>query len=356
MKTLNSIQMKKITPILTLITVALLSSNCMGIKNVTVDTREPGQIAWSSGVSSVVIVNNVIQQPADVGHNTLAVGQTDWERSKASADSVAIIYTEALAQFLDEERHFNRVIYFNDRIRADRDFFVEKPLSPEQMGQIMRQTGANAIISLDRLLMQTDQKGHFVTENFIYGEIIARINSLIRVYTPTSEGRIPVVQYTDSIRWEGFDRTGRLAYGENVLPTSEEAMKELAIHAAERMTNTLSPHWATQQRWYYTSLNSRMREGERFAQGNQWDKALEKWEAAFENVRGAAKAKAASNIALAYEMSDNIEKAYEWATTANLLFEKTTSPNSLERRRSALYKTELERRQNNANRLLDMTE
>jgi hypothetical protein len=348
--------MKKITPFLFLIIIALLLSNCVGIRNITVDTREPGHIAWSPGVSSVAIVNNVVQQPDDIGHNVFPVGHSNWERSKASSDSIAIIYTEALAQFLDEEGYFNRVLYFNDPIRTDQNFFEENPLSPETMGEIMRKTGANAIISLDRLLMQTDVKGHFVTENFAYGEITARIHSLIRVYTPTAEGRIPVVHYTDSMRWEGFDSAGRLVYGENMFPTREEAMKEVVVGAAERMTNVLSPHWTTQKRWYYTSPNSRMREGIRFAQGNQWDRALEKWEMAFENARGVEKAKAANNIALAYEMSDNIEKAHEWATTANQLFEKNTSPNSLERRRSALYKAELERRLNNANRLLDITE
>lgn len=348
--------MKKIILFLFLITIVLLLSSCMGIRNITVDTREPGYITWSPDISSVVIVNNVVQQPDDAGHTIRRFDSPTWERDSVSSENIAIIYTEALAQFIEEEEHFNPVFYIRDPLRTDQNFLEEHPLSPEAMGEIMRKTGADAIISLDRLLIQTELKELFAPSGFLFGEIVARLHSIIRVYTPTAEGRIPVVRYTDSLSWKGLDPLGKLEYGIDILPMREEAMKEFVILTAEKMTNVLSPHWTTQKRWYYTSPNSRMREGERFARGSQWDRALERWKTAFENVRGVEKAKAASNIALAYEMSDNIEKAYEWATTANQLFETHTSPNSLERRRSALYKAEIERRQNNANRLLDMME
>jgi hypothetical protein len=348
--------MKKITLCFALIAIGLLLSNCAGIRYLSIETREPARIVLPANVSTIIVVNNVVQQPDDIGHNRTRIGRTAWERETASSDSIAIFFTEALAQFLGEEEYFERVLYFHDPIRTDQDFFVERTLSPEKMGEIMRLSGADAIVSLDRLLMQTDITEHFRTEGFLYCDIIARIQSVIRVYMPTMEGQIPVIHYSDSLRWQGFDLAGRIAYTDAVLPTREEAMKELAIRAAEKMTNTLSPHWRTQERWFYTSPNARMREGASFAQRNQWENARESWETVFNSRRrGTEKAKAANNIALAYEILDNIERAHEWATIAHRLFEESTAPNSLERRRSLLYKNELERRLRSSANQLDMT-
>ncbi len=66
------------------------------------------------------------------------------------------------------------------------------------------------------------------------------------------EGKIPAVQYTDSIRWEGFDIQDGMAYAEVMIPSTEEAMKLLAVKAAEKMTYVFAPHWEMQDRWYYT--------------------------------------------------------------------------------------------------------
>ena len=349
--------MKKIFPFF-LIAIGLLASSCMGIRHITIDTREPGQIDWSPNVLSVVVVNNVVQQPDNIGHDLLRLGSESLERVSASSDNLAFIYAEALAQFIDEEEHFYRVLFLHTPIRTDDDFLAEQPLSLDNLRDILNETRADAIISLDRLIMQTEMQEHFRLGGGVFGELVARIQSGVRIYMPTLEGVIPMLynHRPDSLVWRGFDPSGRIRwYDANLLPTREEAMKLLAIHTAERMMKRLSPHWVSQERWFYTLLNTRMREGAAFARGNQWDRALERWESAFHSLRRADKAKAATNIALAYEVLDDLERAHEWATIAHQLFEEHTSPNSLERRRSLLHKNELQRRLNNLNRLLDMT-
>ena len=61
--------------------------------------------------------------------------------------------------------------------------------------------------------------------------------------------------------------------------------------------------------------------------GNQWLKAIEKWNEFYTREKKMLnRAKAAHNIALAYEMLDEMESAYEWATVANDLFRQSTSP------------------------------
>lgn len=344
--------MNKTYPFIIVLTFALILSNCSGIKYLTVETREPAQVTLPHNIMRLVVVNNVVEQPADIGHNLSNIGSATANRVEASSDSIAIFYTEALAQFLNDENYFQRVTFYNDPIRNDNDFFQEKLMDPEKMNEIRKETSADAIISLDRLIIETIKKEHFMQQGYTYSELIGKINSNIRVYLPTMEGKIPRVQFTDSLHWVGFDIQDGRAYSQEMLPSREEAMKTLAVTAAEKMTYVFSPHWERQDRWYYTSASKLMREGETFVKGAEWLKAINKWEEYYNNSSNrnkVNKAKAASNIALAYEMLGDMEEAYKWANEANNLFVESTAPNSLERRRSLLYKNEIERRNNTLN-------
>ncbi|WP_352421544.1 DUF6340 family protein [Proteiniphilum sp.] len=344
--------MQKITSFLITLLLALMMSSCAGIKYLTVETREPAQVNLPSNVLSIAIINNVVQQPDEVGHDSIPIGHTQPERVKASSDSAAVFYTEALAQFMDEEDYFQWVMHYSEPLRNDNDFFREKPVDPETMNRIRRETGADAIISLDKLVIETKKRDHFRQQGYTYADMTGKIYSILRVYMPTMEGKIPAVQYTDSLHWEGFDIQDGKAYADIMLPSREEAIKILAVNAAEKMTYVFAPHWEMQDRWYYTLSNSLMREGENYAKKSEWEKAIEKWEAFYNNSsKKNDKAKAASNIALAYEMMDDMERALEWAALSNSLFIESTAPNSLERKRSMLYKNEIERRNNNSNRL-----
>ena len=344
--------MYKTHPFIIALTSILILSSCSGIKYLTVETREPAQVTLPHNVLRVVVVNNVVEQPADIGHNLMSIGSSTSNRVEASSDSVAIFYTEALAQFLNDENYFQRVSFYNDPIRNDEDFFQERLLDPVRMNEIRKETGADAIISLDRLIAETIKKEHFKQQGYTYSELTGKINSTIRVYLPTMEGKIPRVLFTDSLHWVGFDIQDGRAYSHEMFALREEAMKSLAVKAAEKMTYVFAPHWERQDRWYYTSASKLMREGETFVKGAEWLKAIEKWEEYFNhssNRNKVNKAKAANNIALAYEMLGDMTEAYKWATEANNLFVESTAPNSLERRRSLLYKNEIERRNNTLN-------
>lgn len=344
--------MKKISFIILAASALLLMNSCAGIKYMSIETREPAQIALPTGIKSVLIVNNVVQQPDEIGHNIKPLGRQQSERAKASSDSVPIFYTEAMAQFMGEEGFFEQVKFYQKPLRSDNDFWKETPIAPDVMQSLRSATGTDAIISLDKLIIQTDQVDFFEQQGYKYKQMVAKINSVVRVYLPSMDGKIPVVQLTDSLRWEGFDIQDGNAFADQVLPSRSEAMKQLAVLAAEKMTKVFSPHWEKQDRWYYTTMNSEMREGETLSKANKWAEAVERWKA-FYNKEGVSqnKAMAAHNIALGYEMLGEMDTAYEWANTAADLFQKTTTDGSLERRRSFLFKNEIQRRRDTSNKL-----
>lgn len=344
--------MKKLSIFVIMLFTVLFLSNCAGMQYMTIETREPAQVTLPAGVKSVLVVNNVVQQPDDIGHNIKRLGKNQIDRTKASADSIAIFYTEALSQFLEEEEYFNAVKYYQKPLRTDDDFWSEMPVSPEKMNELRTETGTDAIISLDKLVLQTDWADFFRQEGYYYAGMTGKIHSVIRVYLPSMEGKIPVVQFTDSLKWEGYDiRDGR-AYADYIIPSPEEAMKQLAVFSADKMTKVFSPHWENQDRWYYTQMSSKMREGEMFAKNNQWLNAIERWKEFYAKGKNKLnQAKAAHNIALGYEMLDDMDSASEWATIAADLFQQSTTTGSLDRRRSVLFKNEIERRRDTSNKL-----
>lgn len=340
----NSI-MRKIYVQLIILFGLMSLGGCAGIKHFAIETYEPAQVSMPVSINSLLVVNNVVEQPEHIGHEEKRLGQSGYTKINISSDSVAIYYTEALAQFLEEEEYYDDVKYNKDPLRKDKSFFTELPILPDQMFALTQETGSQVIVSLDKMILQTRWNDYYEMDGYRYARLVAEIQSVIRIYMPSLDGKIPAIQFADSLVWEGYEIRDNLAYADLIIPTQEEAMKELAVYAAEKMTRVFAPHWDYQERWYYTSIGSKMREGEIYARNNQWDEALVKWSDYYDRERRKQnRARIAHNIAVSYEMLNELEESQKWADKAHQLFEESTSINSLERRRSLVYKKEIERR------------
>ena len=343
--------MRNIKLFLHLLIGAIFVTSCAGIKTLTIQTQEPAQVTLPTKVGKLLIIDNAVGQPYDIGHTKKRIGRSA-EKVSVRTDSLSIIFTEALAQFLDEEGFFDVVMLHDKAMRNDNDYLSEKSITPETMLDLKKSTGVDAIISLDRILVASDWEDLYVQQGYPYAKLSGKIRSTLRVYLPTLQGQIPTVHYIDSLYWEGFDISDGRAYAEFVIPHAESALKELAIYAADKMTYVLTPHWVTQERWYYTLPSSTMRQAETFAEQAKWEEAIAKWESFYNSTKKKAdRAKAASNIAMGYEMLDDIETARDWVLIAQKLFGEGTPSSSIERKRISIYKTEIERRLDNTNKL-----
>jgi len=106
----------------------------------TVETQEPARLTLPENIRSLLIVNNGVQQPDEVCHRKKPLGKKEFEPVKVSTDSASIYYTEALTQFLSEEHYFDTVILYNKPLRADTNFWEEKPIMPERMNELRKET------------------------------------------------------------------------------------------------------------------------------------------------------------------------------------------------------------------------
>lgn len=344
--------MKKLRLFVYIVIGAIVLTACSGIKTLTIQTHEAAQVTLPKDIRKLLIVDNAVSQSSDVGHTEKRLGRSTSDKTTVITDSLPIIFTEALAQFLEEEGFYDVLMLHDKPLRLDREYWKEEPLSPEMMLELKKETGADAIVSLDKLLVTSNWRDNFIQEGYPYATLNGKIATTLRVYLPTLEGKIPTVHFTDSLQWEGFDISDGRAYAEFVIPHAEHALKDLAIYAADKMTYVLTPHWMTQERWYYTLPSSIARDAESFAEQSKWLEAVTKWETFFNSSKKKIdKAKIASNIALGYEMLDDIQTAYTWITTAQELFNESTVAESLERKRALVYKAEIERRLDISNKL-----
>ena len=331
---------------------SLVLTGCAGMKTLTIQTQEPAQVTLPKDARKLLIVNNIVSQPQDIGHLKQSLGRKTPESVSVKTDSLGIIFTEALTQFLNEEEFFDAVMMYDTPIREDKEYWSEEPISPEKMLQLKKESGVDAVVSLDKLLVATDWKDMFIQEGYPYSTLTGKISSTMRIYMPTMDGMIPTVHFNDSMKWEGFDISDGMAYAEFIVPHAEHALKDFTVYLADKMTFVLSPHWITQERWYYTLQSSPMRQGGAFAEQAKWQEAVDKWESFYNSTKNKIdKAKAASNIALGYEMLDNIETAHTWIILSQQLFNESTSTESMDRKRASLFKTEIERRLDGSNKL-----
>lgn len=331
---------------------AFVLTGCAGMKTMTIQTHEPAQVTLPKNVKKILIVDNAVSQPYDVGHSKKSLGRSQPENATVTTDSLTIIFTEALTQFLEEEEFYDVVMLHDKPLRKDEEYWKEEPLPLSKMQELKKETGADAIVSLDKLLVSSDWEDNFIQEGYPYASLSGKIALTMRVYLPTLEGRIPTVHFTDSLYWEGFDISDGRAYAEFVIPHADIALKDLTIYAADKMTYVLTPHWMDQERWYYTFSSSTAREAESFAEQANWAEAVSKWESFYNSSKKKIdKAKAASNIALGYEMLDDMQTAHIWITRAHELFNESTTTESLERKRASIYKAEIERRLDVSNKL-----
>ena len=64
---------------------------------------------------------------------------------------------------------FNDVLLYHDGTRQDTKYLVDEKLTPETVKELCRETGTDAVISLDRLLFRMEKDVVAFAEGFVVG-------------------------------------------------------------------------------------------------------------------------------------------------------------------------------------------
>ena len=317
-----------------LLSVCFLAS-CSSVNYVGIETYNPAEITFPGNVGKILVVNNAVHQPDDVGCEfTLFGDKVDTCRVKA--DSALFYACSGLGKAMADISFFNDVLLYHDAVRKDDVYYEDKKLTQDQVQELCDETGTDAVVSFERLLFESKKNIMAYAEGYVGGEIQVKISGVVRGYLPGRPNPLATVYVADSVFFN--EEAPNLILLDKFLPSSENALRASAEYIGIKTSPNFVPHWNNETRWFYTGMGTKWKEASAYAQSEKWDKAVEYWEHLYEKSGGwKAKAKAASNIALGYEMKTKLDEAYEWANKSAELFKKGEGEDGKNTKLLALY-------------------
>ena len=255
---------------------------------------------------------------------------------KAKADSALFDACRTLGEAIVEASYFNDVLLYHDAVRKDNQAFLDTKLTQGQVASLCDETGADAVISIDRLLFDMKKSVGTLGEGYVMGMIDVQMAGVIRSYVPDRESPLATVHMKDSIYWaESADYMPIL---DKVLPSPENALRGAGKYFGAKVYANFVPHWEKETRWYFTGMGSRWKEASAYAANEKWDMAEDRWSGLYRGTENwKSRAKAASNLALCHEMRGALKEAYEWAHKSYDLFKRNNGDNDKSTKLLELY-------------------
>lgn len=302
-----------------MIAMGLSLSACTTINYVGIETYNPGEVTFPENVTKVLIVNNAVPQPEDMGYTYRLQGEKQ-DSCTARTDSAIFDACRSLGIAIVDASYFNDVLLYHAATRRDHQALSDKKLTQKQVAELCEENDVDAVISIDRLLFQMTRDERVLHEGFAIGMIDVKMSGVIRSYIPERETPLATVLIQDSLYWT--ESATYLSTVNRMLPTPDDALRTAGQYIGANAYINFVPHWVKETRWYYTGFSSSWKEASAYASMKNWDRAEEKWNQIYRSSKSwKSQAKAASNLALCYEINGDLEKAYEWAHKAYTLFE-----------------------------------
>ena len=88
-----------------------------------------------------------------------------------------------------------------------------------------------------------------------------------------------------------------------------------------KATPNFVPHWNNETRWLFKGVGARWKEAAAYVASDKWEDAASRWTYIYERAPSwKERARAASNLALYFEMGTQLQTALEWAEKSYRLF------------------------------------
>ncbi|MDR0748690.1 MAG: tetratricopeptide repeat protein [Tannerellaceae bacterium] len=319
-----------------------LFTACAQMRFVGIETFNPAEITYPGHVRNVLIVNNAAPQRPDSGYEYKINGVLQ-DTCKAYADSALFDACRALGEAIVETGFFDDVLLFEENTRKDKSGLLDVKLTREEVQALCEETGADAVISIDRLLFKMKKEVSVFPEGYVYGTIDMEMTGIVRSYLPFKETPHATVLIADSLFWgeEAFD----IKILNQLLPLPDNALRIAGAYIGNKTHPVFVPHWDRESRWFFTGAGAHWKKASVYAAKNKWGEALEEWRYIYNNSSNwKNKAKSASNTALAYELTGDLDKALLLATEACELYEKNAGESNPYTYYQYLYKETLTKR------------
>lgn len=322
---------------------------CSTVNYVGIETYNPAEVTFPEHVAKILVVNNAVPQSPDVGYEFTLLGKMQ-DSCRAEADSALLAACEALGKNMADAAYFDDVLLYNGVTRTDNQPLEDRKMTKEEVVALCESNGADAIVSIDRLLFDMKRDVWMMGGGYVVGVVDVKTAGVIRSYLPGREVPLATVHVTDSITWaESADNREML---DLFLPDPEGALQTAGEYIGTKVYSNFVPHWVNETRWYFTGMGAKWKEASAFATAEKWDQAAGYWQSLYESSGGwKGKAKAACNLALAWEMTGNMEEAHKWASKSYELFQQNNGEDNKYTQLLKLYADVLAERVRNDKKL-----
>lgn len=296
----------------------LVFSSCRTTQGMQIEVQRPATISVDNKVKSLALLNHSIPGKAGLLEGTLTL-ETPKQDKELSNECI-----RGIDQLLRTSPRFE-IKQCDSSMMASKPTSVDfgSPMSWEQVDSICKKYGTDALLSLEFFdtdfsvinpaatavnTVQNILNGNG-TEVEITGKATARAGFIL--YDPVKKAILYQDTYKQGRTWVQRSTNPVEALGR--LIKRNEALTEVSNYTGQSFAHDLVPLYFWEQRMMYIGKKGRLKIGGRQALTRDWEGALNTWKEEYDsNPKSKFKARAAYNVALAYEVLGDLQNAKAW--------------------------------------------
>jgi hypothetical protein len=289
----------------------ILFSSCSELLYTSLDVLRPAKVTFSPNANNLLVVNNTVVQPSNLGHRTDLLNQKT-KTVSVDADSLSLFCLASLTEELENNGFFTTVKLIPNSVNKSNNFSIINPLDADDVKELCRANRADVVLSLDKIKVNDDVSEYFLDQsNSFLATFEVRYESYWSIHYP-GKTEATDVHYADTIYWESETYARRKVL--EGLPKRMDGIIDGALNVGKKSISRFLPYWEKVDRYFYRSSNKYIKQGMDSVYVKNWKSAIKSWEKAFQSKSSLTQSYAANNMAVVYEISGDIDNAIEYAT------------------------------------------
>lgn len=295
-------------------------TSCTSLLYTSLDVLRPASISFAPEANNLLLVNNSITQPPELGHKTELLNQNT-KYVLLSSDSLAIFCLATLKEDMEGKNFFNSIKMLTDSKNQGIDFSTIKKLDPDSVKNLCADAQANVILSLDRIKVNDLLTEFYLPENNSYLSTLELKFETVWTVGYPDKSETSTVLFKDTVYWEAESLNAKTSLSK--LPDRQNALIDGALYVGHKSIDRFIPHWDKVDRYFFNSGNKLMKQAMDSVYVKNWKSAILNWKNAIKTTKNnSIIAQAENNIAIAYEIIGNVDMALDYATQSNLTMRK----------------------------------
>lgn len=199
-----------------------------------------------------------------------------------------------------------------------------QPLSWSKVNQICAKYGTDILVCLEDIqifneyssFIDSDEEG----EDIYVGLTLIKYASIWRIYDPLTEKYLHEQLIVDSLYTSNESYSKKSLYQK--MPSRASIQSDVAYQIGSDYAQVISPKWRNIKRYYFVAGNRDFSVANYYLQNKNLDKAMAVWHNIEKNNSGKIAARAAFNLAFAYEIKEDYKQAGHWLRKSAALYNK----------------------------------